>query len=282
MKIDFLKRMAFAAIALFVLVIAISSVASAQSKKQPRKTIAFNGTVYSSIDGSTVIRMISSDELEIERQGTNLVCKYTKQGDVIRAVVNSFGTTQAVYYQTTPEGLQDKEGLIFYSPARLETARQQAAAARQQAVEQARLEAQRKEEAGRRAVALYRETITPTKVISTYETFFTMDAGEEAARETTVSDVNVSAHSKGTPNVSSERSYGFGTIRSVIPGEMTHGINRWYVAFDQLWGRVSEIYFKEKPTRDKFVSEVDTAIKAWRAKYPAYATQDYRGIEPAR
>lgn len=105
---------------------------------QPR---AFKGQRYSSIDNHTVITMISSDELEIAEGGVNIVCKYTRQDDVVRAVINTLGTTQALYYRITPDGLQDKESRIFYSPTRLEAARQQAAAARQQAAEQARINA---------------------------------------------------------------------------------------------------------------------------------------------
>src|ERR1035437_2713876 len=121
-----LLRRIMAPAAFVVLVVATFSFVatptlSGQTKKQPGKTIAFKGTVYSSIDGRNVIRMISSDELEITtHEGTNLVWKYTKRDDVIRAVVNSFGTTQAVYYRITSEGLQDKDGQIFYSPTRLE------------------------------------------------------------------------------------------------------------------------------------------------------------------
>ena len=134
MKTDFLRRMVPSAVVFVVLIVATcsfvtTSTLSAQTKKQTGKTLAFKGTVYSSIDGRTLIRMISSDELEITTEGTNLVCKYTKQDDMVRAVVNNFGTTQAVYYRITAEGLQDKEGRIFYSPTRLETARQQAEAA---------------------------------------------------------------------------------------------------------------------------------------------------------
>jgi hypothetical protein len=73
--------------------------------------------------------MISASELEIAKEGVNLVCAYTKQGDLVRAVVNSKGTTQSVYYRIVPEGLRDNGGRLLYNPEALEALRQQAAQA---------------------------------------------------------------------------------------------------------------------------------------------------------
>src|SRR5207302_808744 len=56
-------------------------------------------------------------ELEINQNGTNLICKYSRQDDQLRVVANIMGTTQALYYRVIDSGLQDKDGLIFYDPA---------------------------------------------------------------------------------------------------------------------------------------------------------------------
>jgi hypothetical protein len=103
---------------------------SATSAKPAKKRIAFTGTAYSSIDGRTTITIISSDELETATDGANLVAKYTRQGDLIRAVTTTFGTTQAIYYRLTAEGLQDAEGRMFYNTSALIAARKQAALTR--------------------------------------------------------------------------------------------------------------------------------------------------------
>jgi hypothetical protein len=96
------------------------SAASAQRGQQVARPKPFKGQIYKSHDGRT-ITMISADELELTEDGVNLVCKYTRQDDVIRAVVNSLGTTQSVYYSVVPEGLKDQKGNIFYDKAFLET-----------------------------------------------------------------------------------------------------------------------------------------------------------------
>jgi hypothetical protein len=117
-----------------------TSCGSAAPQNPAPEKLVFKGTSYSSADGRIVITMVSSDELEIRKEGVNLVCKYTTQGDVVRAVVNSLGTTQSVYYRITPEGLRDEKGQVFYTPKALEALRQEQALAKGRAVAQARLQ----------------------------------------------------------------------------------------------------------------------------------------------
>lgn len=90
----------------------------------------FPGAIYRAIDDSEIIKLVSNDELELRHQSENLICKYTKQGDTLRIVVNIFGTSQALYYKMTPEGLVDEHNHVLYEPAAYEKAARQAQLAR--------------------------------------------------------------------------------------------------------------------------------------------------------
>ena len=71
---------------------------------------------YRTIDGQSVISLVSSDELEIREGGQNIVCKYAKQDGKLRVVVNALGTTTAKYFNITPQGLVGEQGEIYYEP----------------------------------------------------------------------------------------------------------------------------------------------------------------------
>lgn len=93
----------------------------------------FKGQVYRSLDDRLVITLVSPEELELQTNGTNLICKYTTQDDSLRVVANIMGTTQALYYRITDGGLQGNDGSVLYTPSRLEEVRQAADAARHKA-----------------------------------------------------------------------------------------------------------------------------------------------------
>lgn len=62
------------------------------------------------------IRVVSSDEVEIEQGRDILLGKYTVDGERVRIVVNALGTAMVKYYKATPEGLvEEKTGKIYYS-----------------------------------------------------------------------------------------------------------------------------------------------------------------------
>jgi hypothetical protein len=46
----------------------------------------------------------------------NVVCKYSEQEENLRVVENIMGTTQALYYRITTQGLQGNDGVVLYSP----------------------------------------------------------------------------------------------------------------------------------------------------------------------
>src|SRR5947207_2156573 len=68
--------------------------AQPQAQAQPYK-----GGVYKSGDGNTVLTLVSSEECEIQANGTTLLCKYTKQADTLRVVLTALGTSQVLYFR---------------------------------------------------------------------------------------------------------------------------------------------------------------------------------------
>jgi len=72
--------------------------------------------VYRSLNNQQIITLASPTELELGEQGMNLVCTYTEQDNTLRVVENIAGTTQAIYYQITPTGLQANDGTFLFAP----------------------------------------------------------------------------------------------------------------------------------------------------------------------
>ncbi len=87
------------------------------SPTAPAQAVPFKSEVYQTLNLSETITLISADELEHHKGDFNLVCKYTKQGDTLRLVENVMGTTQAVYFKITPQGLRGNDGTVLYSPS---------------------------------------------------------------------------------------------------------------------------------------------------------------------
>jgi hypothetical protein len=121
-----------------------------QPTPAPIQAEAFHGQVYKSLNGRTVLTLISKDECELSEQGTILLCKYTKQDDKLRVVTTALGTSQVLYYRFTNQGLQDNNGNVLFSPeVYLELQRQAEIArrAKQEAkeAEERRLDAMRAE-----------------------------------------------------------------------------------------------------------------------------------------
>lgn len=105
------------------------------SPTAPAQAVPFKGEVYQTLNQRKTITLVSADELEHHNGDFNLVCKYTKQGDTLRLVENVMGTTQAVYFKITPQGLRGNDGTILYSPS-----------GRRKAIEEIQLAKQRQEE----------------------------------------------------------------------------------------------------------------------------------------
>lgn len=102
----------------------------AEQRGKPVQPKPFKGQVYRAIDDRLVITLVSPDELELQTNGANLICKYTIQDDSLRVVANIMGAAQALYYRITNEGLLGNDGSVLYTPSRLEEVRRAADAAR--------------------------------------------------------------------------------------------------------------------------------------------------------
>ncbi len=94
------------------------------TQSRPLEAKPFKGEVYRAINDSEVITLISKDELEWRTKGTTFVCKYSKQDDKLRVVMQAFGSTQARYYRLTDEGLQSDDGAPLYNPVKYATTKQ--------------------------------------------------------------------------------------------------------------------------------------------------------------
>ena len=90
------------------------------------QAVPFHGQVYRSIDGMSVLTLISEDECELLQGGTTLLCKYTKQADALRVVVTVMGTNEVKYYRLNDQGIQDNNGAVLFSPERYTAAQQSA------------------------------------------------------------------------------------------------------------------------------------------------------------
>ena len=84
----------------------------------------FKGEVYETADGRERITLTSPDEAEISENGGNFVYKYTKKDGKLRILVTSLGTTVAMYFQITTDGLQDNNGARYFLPTILPVAQE--------------------------------------------------------------------------------------------------------------------------------------------------------------
>ncbi len=110
------KNIAFALLLTLVSCNKQPSTDSSGSPSAPAQAKPFKGEIYRTADDQQIITLVSPDELELRVGGTNLICKYTKQDDTLRVVANIVGTTQALYYRITPQGLQSNDGTILLAP----------------------------------------------------------------------------------------------------------------------------------------------------------------------
>src|SRR6266446_5434816 len=117
----------------------------------------FRGAIFRSLNDAPRINIVSDDELELtpDRDGPNLVCKYSRDGDSLRVVAIVFGSPQAIYFKFVPEGLQRGDGVILYDAAHFEAASKAAA-----------VERERQLAAARAATATPSATPAPTRPIA--------------------------------------------------------------------------------------------------------------------
>lgn len=91
------------------------------TSNEPAKAKPFEGQIFRTADDRQAITLISTDELEMrggDVGAANLICKYTRQDDTLRVVKTMLGTTLAIYYKITPEGLKANDGTVLLNPAK--------------------------------------------------------------------------------------------------------------------------------------------------------------------
>jgi hypothetical protein len=88
------------------------------------ETTDWRGALFRSINEAPAIKIVSDDELEFtpERDGPNLVCKYSRNGDMLLRSSYAPRLTTGGLLQFIPEGLQCADGSILYDSAHFEAA----------------------------------------------------------------------------------------------------------------------------------------------------------------
>lgn len=96
-----------------VILLAFASCSPAPDADNPRKLepeSAFAEETFRSEDGEVAVRIISSSELEIQTDDSNLIFQYTEKDGQIRAVASINGTQQALYFARSSVGLKGPQG----------------------------------------------------------------------------------------------------------------------------------------------------------------------------
>lgn len=128
---------------------------------------------YKTLDGGTVLTLISKEECELTEHGTILLCKYTRpDSKTLRLIVNALGTSQVIYFRLTEQGLEDAKGNILFTPDQLSATREQ-----------------RKREADRLAQR-EQDSIRETRIIAT-KTLCQNDESQSSEDKLTVTDVSL-------------------------------------------------------------------------------------------
>ncbi len=91
------------------------------------------GQLYRAIDDKQVLKIVSSDELELREKAANLLCKFSVQDGKLRVVADVLGTKQVGYYTLVEDGLRDDDdGTLLYRPDRYEAVMRDVLAKRKQ------------------------------------------------------------------------------------------------------------------------------------------------------
>jgi len=152
----------------------------AASGQSSRASDAFAKTSYYTRGRRQSIKIMSSTEIELSESGSNFVGSYTREGKRIRAVIETLGTKQSLYFLETSEGLQaEKDGTMYYNESSLasverrdeeekhnEQARQAAIAAEEERARQAAAAAEA------RCKVLFDNSKVSTKTTETFQGFY--------------------------------------------------------------------------------------------------------------
>lgn len=214
---------------------------------------AFNRVVYVTADGRKRITMVSGSELEIGQNGENYVCKYSREENVVRAVMTGFGSSQAVYFNVFADGLVDKDGVVFYSPAALERVKVAAA------------EAERNKELSK----------VPTRTILEFNAY-KWAHDEHDIFYVKLTDVGITYTSSRGGNFGA----GFGEINRIDVRACDSQMNPCEVRIHTTGYYMNiAFHFRGDAERREFVRLADEAIRAWKGKYPGVEQRQYVGVQ---
>lgn len=220
---------------------------------------------YRTESGNRWIKLISSSELEYRTGDTTFLCKYSTEQGSLRVIMSALGTQQVLYFRRTPAGFVSEEGVNFYSQAGMADYRRQ-----QQAQEKMRQKANQERaarDAERQRIA--EQGRQRTKVIGTFEAY-TDHYGDHGYPSTELTDVD--AFGK----------FDLGGIVEIVDDQLNGRAAPWGVKL-QYHGRGENgwtsalVSFKDRNTRDSFVTALDTAILQWRQRFGSAAEVPYRG-----
>ncbi len=256
-----------------------------------RQAIAYKGEVYRSLDGDMAITIVSSDELELARDGINLICKYTRQPTAIRAVETMMGASQAVYYQIIHEGLKNPDGVVLYSPKALEVAitrKEEEQRAREVALAEERQLAAEAEAAAKameaRCRTWFEDSKVPTRTIETFKGFFESiiisdtEIRSDPPRSLEVSTIWFGIMMEPEPDIreidsrpyhpSSRRVF---EVRIVHHWDQQRFIDRPVLASEIQTRSGSldtfEVVFETRAEAERFIDAVKKARSEWRTKW---------------
>jgi hypothetical protein len=252
---------------------------AAQQPPSPIQAEPFHGQVYKSLNGRTVLTLVSRDECEIAEGGTTLLCKYTKQDDKLRIVTTALGTSQVLYFRFTDQGLDDNKGNVLLSPdkyaAALEVVRQQ---------QEAALAKQREEEAKRQAEQHKQEVIAKSEAATpTIATIAFADSYVIRQDEIDFHKANPNFRKWGNIQVS-ETQLIYTTMRSDgVGGTASPGLLRYlhqisevesdnhFVLTNQYPSGISQAELLRFKSQSEALAAHDTiasALEAWKKKFP--------------
>jgi hypothetical protein len=164
--------------------------------------------------------------------------------------MTAFGTNRAIYYNVIPVGLQDKDGTVFFSTSALAAERQRIA----------------------QAQALDRVSQQPTRTIATVRAIAEAVAAQYTpdVAVVTLTDVDVRALKNGMD---------FPARFSDISYIQTAKYYQYYrLDFTTRGGGGASVYFREESQCDELAAAADTAVRAWKTKYPTVSQTQYYGI----
>ena len=234
----------------------------------PSQTDSFHQLSYRSIDDQQAITLNSSDELELRTNGVNLICKYTKQDDQLRVVANVMGTTQALYYTITPDGLRDNEGKLLLSPDAYSTALNRLNEARRAEADRATQQA-----------AEIADSTRQTTILKTYSfpALPNCDSPWQAqTRSIKITDVSVLASfydNLGHPPDDAELLFrNFAEIDAIHEDSYGQSDKCYYVLIEirdgYSIGAEGGFTCKDRKTAEEIRKEIIKAYTAWHTKYP--------------